>query len=129
MLQWYDFAPKPEDTGRIVVDYETKSGQRELRWDIAGDVKTAQDRGRAWIDPASMQVARIERNLLNIGDFAAWKNTIEQMPYVIGDRQFWLPKLFLTEITWKDTRNTGTFRAEYTNCKKFTTEITIRPQD
>ena len=40
-----------------------------------------------------------------------------------------LPKSFLTEITEKDRRNTGTFLAEYSNCKKFTAEITIRTQD
>jgi hypothetical protein len=126
MLQWYEFAQKPEDAGRVVVDFETKSGQQEMIWDINGDLKAAHDKGRAWIEPATMQVARFERNLLNIGDFSAWKVTIEQTPFVIGDKQFWLPKSFLTEITEKDARNTGTFLAEYTNCKKFTTEIKIR---
>ncbi len=128
-LQWYDFAQKPGETGRIVLEYETKTGQKDLIWDIAGDNKVAHDTGKAWIDSKAMQVARIERNLLNIGDFSAWKITIEQMPFLIGDKEFWLPKSFLTEITEKDRRKTGTFLAEYSDCKKFTAEITIRTQD
>jgi hypothetical protein len=75
-----------------------------------------------------MQVARLERNLLNLGgNESAWKITIDQAPFTIGERQFWLPSRFLTEITERDPKRTGTFLAEYSNCKKFTAEITIRP--
>ena len=98
-------------------------------WDIDGNPRVAHDSGLAWIDPGSMQVARMERNLLNlIKDIAIWKITIDQVSFTIGEKQFWLPKAFLTDITFRDARNTGTFLAEYTNCKKFTTEVTIRPQ-
>jgi len=128
-LQRHDFAQTPEETGLIVLEYETKKAQKDLMWDINGTRKVAHDTGKAWIDSKAMQVARIERNLLNIGDFTAWKITIEQAPFVIGDSEFWLPKSFLTEITEKDPRKTGTFLAEYSNCKKFTAEITIRTQD
>ena len=125
MLQWYDFTQNPEE-GRFVVHYETKKEQKQMIWNINGDLKPAHDTGKAWIDPAAMQVARFERNLLNIGRMSVWKITIEQSPFTIGEGQFWLPKSFLTEITERDPRDTGTFLAEYTNCKKFTTEIQIR---
>lgn len=128
MLRWYDFAEKPEEDSRFVVQYETKKEQREMVWNINGDLKVWHDTGKAWIDPVAMQVARFERNLLNIGRFSAWKMTIDQSPFMIGDRRFWLPRSFLTEITESDPRDTGTFLAEYTGCKKFTTEIQIRVQ-
>jgi len=127
MLRWYDFTQTPEDGG-FVVSFETKKEQREMTWNINGDLKLAHDTGKAWIDPAAMQVARFERSLLNIGQMSVWKITIHQSPFTIGDRQFWLPKSFLTEITERDPRDTGTFLAEYTNCKKFTTEVQIRVQ-
>jgi hypothetical protein len=128
MLRWYDFAQKPEEAGRLIIQYETKPDQREMTWNISGDLKLARDTGKAWIDPVAMQVTRFERNLLNIGRLSTWKITIEQSAFTISDKQFWLPKSFLTEITESDPRNTGTFLAEYTNCKKFTTEIMIRVQ-
>jgi hypothetical protein len=128
-LQWYEFSlgqnPEP---GRLVVHFETKTDQKAMTWNINGDGRLAHDTGQAWIDTSAMQVARLERNLLNLGRYAtAWKITIDQTPFTIGERQFWLPKMFLTEITERDQKNTGTFLAEYSNCKKFTTEISIRP--
>jgi len=128
MLRWYDFTQKSEEGSRLVIQYETKKDQGVMTWNINGDLKAAHDTGKAWIDPLEMQVTRFERNLLNIGRMSAWKITIEQSPFAIGDRQFWLPKSFLTEIAERDPRDTGTFLAEYTNCKKFTTEIQIRVQ-
>ena len=128
MLRWYDFTQKSEEESRLVVQYESKKDPGKMIWNINGDLKAAHDTGKAWIDPLAMQVTRFERNLHNIGRMSAWKITIEQSPFAIGDRQFWLPKSFLTEITERDPRDTGTFLAEYTNCKKFTTEIQIRVQ-
>lgn len=131
-LQWHDFAPgqKTEAPGRTVVQFETTRDQKEMVWDIGGADLTAHDTGQAWIDTASMQVVRLERNLLNLkGKASKWKITIDQAPFVIGEREFWLPKTFLTEITERDPRRTGTFLAEYTNCKKFTAEVTIRVQE
>jgi hypothetical protein len=93
MLQWYDFTQNPEE-GRFVVHYETKKEQKQMIWNINGDLKPAHDTGKAWIDPAAMQVARFERNLLNIGRMSVWKITIEQSPFTIGEGQFWLPKSF-----------------------------------
>jgi hypothetical protein len=129
LLQWYEFALKSgTEADRLVVRFETKKDQKEMIWNINGDSRAAHDTGQAWIDTSSMQVARIERNLLNLGRYASvWKITIDQAPFTIGERQFWLPKMFLTEITERDPQETGTFLAEYSNCKKFTTDITIRP--
>jgi hypothetical protein len=131
-LQWYEFAPgqKAEALRRMVVQFETKKDQKEMVWNINGTALAAHDTGQAWIDTASMQVVRLERNLLNLkGNPSKWKITIDQAPFVIGEKEFWLPKTFLTEITERDPRRTGTFVAEYTNCKKFTAEVTFRVQD
>jgi hypothetical protein len=127
-LQWYEFASGKTDAGRLIVQFETKKEQKSMVWNIDGDQRLAHDTGQAWIDTSSMQVVRMERNLLNLGgNETAWKISINQAPFSFGERQFWLPTMFLTEITQRDPNKTGTFLAEYSNCKKFTTQITIRP--
>ena len=107
MLRWYDFEQKAEESGRLVVQFETKPEQRAMIWNINGDQKVAHDTGTAWIDPEAMQVLRNERNLWNIGSMTGWKITIDQAPFTLGDRKFWLPKSFLTEVREKDPRKKG----------------------
>ena len=127
-LEWYQFVPSPLESGKFKIQFETKQDQKAMTWNIDGDQRLAHDTGHAWIDTSSMQVSRLERNLLNLGGHeTAWKITITQAPFTIGEQQFWLPSMFLTEITERDPKKTGTFLAEYSNCKKFTAEITIRP--
>lgn len=122
----FAFADNPQDSGRWVVQFATKAGSK-LTWDIAGE-RSAKDKGRAWIDPSSMQVARIERSVLNLPrNLSSWTVTVEQQPVVIGDRQYWLPKTFTTEVTERDPSRTATFVAEYSNCKKFTADVSISP--
>jgi hypothetical protein len=128
-LYSYVLAQQADESRRLVIQFETKKDQQGLRWNIFGDIRAADDTGQAWIDPKSMQVVRFERNLHNVGSgFSSWKNTIEQMPVDVKEKQFWVAKTFVTEIVEKDSRSGFTFLAEYSNCKKFTTEITIRPQ-
>jgi hypothetical protein len=125
-LDWYEFA-LGQDTDRLLLRFETKKDQKAMTWNINGAQLLAHDTGQLWIDTSSMQVTRLERNLLNLaGSVSAWKITIDQVPFTIGERKFWLPKTFLTEITERDPRQTGTFLAEYSNCRKFTSEVTIR---
>jgi hypothetical protein len=115
--------------GRLVVDFETRKDQKKIIWDIDGKNLVAHDTGQASIDPTSMQVARLERSLLNLSrDFSSYKVTIDQAPVNLGDRLYWLPKTFFFEIIERDVRNRKSYLAEYSNCKKFTTEITIRVQ-
>jgi hypothetical protein len=114
---------------RNVKQFETKKDQKGVVWNIFGDVRAANDTGQTWIDPKSMQVVRFERNLHNVGSgYSSWKNTIKQMLVDVGEKQYWVAKTFVTEILEKDARSGVSFLAEYANCKKFSAEITIRPQ-
>ena len=120
------FAANPQDSGRWVVQFATKNNSK-LSWDVDGN-RDARDTGKAWIDASSMQVARIERNLLNLPRrLSSWKVTVEQAPVAVGDRQYWLPQTFRTDITERDPKKTSTFVAEYSGCRKFTAEISISP--
>ena len=120
------FDANPQEAGRWVVRFAT-TNQSKLSWDLDGE-RAAKDTGKAWIDASSMQVARLERNLLNLPRrFSLWKVTVEQAPVVVVDRQYWLPQTFRTEVTERDPKKTASFVAEYSNCRKFTTEISVSP--
>jgi hypothetical protein len=130
ILQYHDYAlsPKRETDGSIAVDFETKKDQQKIKWDLDGKALVARDAGTAWIDPASMQVVRIERNFLNLPNRLS-RITLSSRhgPVAIGKNTFWLPQYLRTELTERDPSKTGTFLAEYTNCRKFGAEVQILP--
>ena len=116
------------DEGRLVVNFATKRDQQKLRTFLNGESQVARDRGLAWIDPASYQVVRLERNVLTLpGDVRRLKNTVEYGPTAIGEREFWLPLIMRSGATDRDSRKTKVFLADYTNCKKFVADIKIVP--
>jgi hypothetical protein len=124
----YEFSPKPDTDGRIVVQFETKKDQQKIKWDLDGKVLIARDAGTAWIDPASMQVSRIERSFLNLpGRLSRMTLTSEYHAVTFGKNSFWLPQYLRTDLTERDPSKTGIFLAEYSNCRKFGAEVTIRP--
>jgi hypothetical protein len=130
ILQYHDYtlSMKRETDGRIAVDFETKKDQQKIKWDLDGKTLVARDAGTAWIDPASMQVVRIERNFLNLPNrLSRMILSSEYGSVTIGKNSFWLPQYLRTELTERDPSKTGTFLAEYTNCRKFGAEVQILP--
>jgi hypothetical protein len=116
------------DEGRLVVNFATKRDQQKLRTFLNGESQVARDTGTAWIDPASYQVVRLERNFLALPrDLRRLKNTVQYGPTAIGDREFWLPLIMRSDATDRDSRKTKVFLADYTNCKKFVAEIKLVP--
>lgn len=129
ILQFHDytFVPKAAD-GILVVQYQTKSDQKEIEWDLNGKALVARDAGTAWIDTATMQVARIERSFLNLpSGLTRMVASSEYGPVTIGKNTFWLPKYLRVETAERDPRKTGLFLAEYSNCRKFGAEVTLLP--
>jgi hypothetical protein len=117
------------DEGRLVIEFATKKDQQKLRTFLNGESQVARDSGMAWIDPASYQVVRLERNFLTLPrDVRRLKNTVEYGPTAIGEREFWLPLIMRSDAADRDTRKTNVFLADYTNCKKFMADIKIVPQ-
>jgi hypothetical protein len=122
----YALDPSLDEGSRLAVHFETKEGQREVRYFMNGEGLTNKDTGTAWIDSNSMQVARLQRSFLSLPrGLRQLSNTVEYGPTMIGDRQFWLPRAMKTDTT--ETKTNKTFVAEYTNCKKFVADIRIVP--
>lgn len=124
----YDLDSRPDSAGRLIIRFTTKENQRELRTMLNGEGLINKDSGTAWIDPDTLQVERLEREFFSLPRaLKQLQNTVEYGPTVIGDRQFWLPRSMRTDVTDRNPKSTKTFLAEYTNCKKFTTDIKIVP--
>ena len=125
----YGLSPKPEENGRLVIQFATKKDQQEIKWPLDGKPLVARDSGTAWIDIASMQAVRIERNFFNLPPrHMRLKAMSDFKPVTIGDRQFWLPTNLRVETTERDPRKTNLFLAEYSDCKKFGADVTILPR-
>jgi hypothetical protein len=115
---------KPGVPGQLVVQFTTTENQRKLFWAFDGDDRVARDAGTALIDSASMQVVRIERSLRNLPPtLSRWSITVNQGPFVIGEKQFWLPKVLQAEVTRRDSRKSALFVSEYSNCRTFAAKI------
>ena len=130
LLQYHDYtlAPQRDRDGRMAILFETKKDQQEIKWDFGGKAIVARDAGTAWIDPASTQVARIERSFFNIPNhFSHMTLSSEYRPVTIGKNSFWLPQYLRADLTERDPSKTGIFLAEYSNCRKFGAEVQILP--
>jgi len=124
----YTAGPKVAENGKLSVSFETKKDQQDVKWDLAGKNLVARDSGSAWIDTASSQVAQIERKFLNLpGSLSSMTASSEYGPVAIGPNTFWLPRYVRMESVERDTRKSGVYLAEYSNCKKFGAEVTLVP--
>jgi hypothetical protein len=131
LLQAYNYSLEAAEPGRIILQFETKKDQDALKWTLNGETRVAIDTGKAWIDPRSMQVVHIERHFFNLPrTLTRLVITSDYEPVTIDEKQFWLPKSFHAEGENPSREKTRTFlyTAEFTNCRKFGSEIRLVPQ-
>jgi len=124
----FAFGPKASSDGTLAVQFETKKDQQRIKWDLGGKSLVARDAGIAWIDTASMQVARIERNFLNLPNgLSRMSASSDYGPVTIGKNTFWLPRTLRIDTSERDPRKTGQYLAEYSNCRKYGAEVSFQP--
>jgi hypothetical protein len=127
----YKLAGTDSVRGRPALRIEFASRDNQKSLIIAFDQKPflARDTGKAWIDPDSMQVVRLELRLLNMPGVEAFSTSTDYEALVLDDRQFWLPKtVFAESIGGKGRKSSyaANFTAEYTDCRKFEVTVKIR---
>jgi hypothetical protein len=109
----------------LVIEFFTKEGQKEIGMDLNGKWFPQKDSGKAWIDPDSMQVARLEYRVANApSSFSQWSFSVEYASVLIGGQPFWMPKTVRSEISRppsgkRSDEKARRFVAEYTNYRKF----------
>ncbi len=105
----------------LVIAFTTRPGQQEIGASFGRGSFLVEDTGKSWIDPECMQVARLERQIVNVpSSYRLWSMSVDYAQVPIGGKPFWMPKAVRSEIrrNASDTQP-GRFVAEYTNYRKF----------
>jgi hypothetical protein len=119
---------KPQDSENVLIRFKTKTGQRQLGEIINGHAFFSNDIGKALIDVRTMQVLRLERQSLdNPPPFASTSTVVAYGPVSIGEREFWMPQTVRSEVIERNSKKTALYTAEYTDCRKFTATVELKP--
>ena len=122
----------------LAVEFATKPGQTEIKQTFfrkqmlyyTSDVRSEKDTGKAWIDPESMQVVRLERHYLNLpSTVRSLMVSTEYAKVTIDRKPYWMPKTVRAENV--ENRNSKPpanefWIAEYSNYRKFAVSAGIR---
>ena len=124
----YELEQELDQNGRLVIHFRTRKNQQSLRSILNGEYLIDNDTGTAWIDVQKMQVVRLQRDFLMLPIKLKWlRDSVDYGPVTIDGREFWLPHTMRSDAGEWDAKDTSTFIAEYTNCKKFVADIKFVP--
>jgi hypothetical protein len=113
-------------TPAMVIEYATKKGQTSLLFEVKGKKVIVKDTGKAWIDPVTMQVLRLERHFLDFPTFSSFATFIDYGETKIGGKTFWMPKTVRAEATDDQAaKNKVEYIAEYSKCRRFTADVEL----
>jgi hypothetical protein len=123
---------KVGDRSALVITFETRADQKALlHREALGGLTILQGKGKAWIDPESMNIIRLELQHLNHlnpefkeGLLAV---SVDYAEVVINGRKFWMPKMVKAEQTVPNPKVpvTGQYIAEYSNYHQFNVSVKI----
>jgi len=119
----YALAPAKRDES-YVVGFATKPGKH------ANCLFTEESSGRVFIDPATMQVKRMElivpHHTILPQTVGVWRIQIDYAPVLLDGRTFWMPATIISTAvsTYDDYETEWAFNAAYSNYHKL--EVTSR---
>jgi hypothetical protein len=114
----------------LVIKFETRSGQKRLLYrDLFGQSAYLNGRGKAWIDPDSMNVVRLELRYLDppAGE-GELEVSVDYAPVMIKDKTFWMPRLVTAGQTIPNAKVPvgGQYIAKYSNYHHFNVSVHFR---
>ena len=121
---------KVDEDVAVVIKFETKKGQTALlHRELFGSQYVMKGSGTAWIDPASMNVVRLELQYLDPPvPEGVLVVRIDYAEVAINEKKFWMPKTLTAEQTVPNPKVPvgGQYIAEYSNYQQFkvSTKIT-----
>lgn len=121
VAEYRNYRLEPESRGLLVIAFETKKGQTGIGAYTGGRKFLAKDSGKAWIDPKTMQVVRLETLVVNgPTKLPYWLTQVDFAAVHIEGRPFWLPVTVRSSLRKKpNLAPERTFLAEYENYRKF----------
>jgi hypothetical protein len=92
---------KVDEDVAVVIKFETKKGQTALlHREMFGSQYVMKGSGKAWIDPASMNVVRLELQYLDPPvPEGVLTVRVDYAEVVISEKKFWMPKTLTAEQT------------------------------
>jgi len=123
----------------LALEFSTREGQTELIQDFwhGGPLGSrrkslpSRDTGKAWLDPRTMQVVRLETSHLNLPPWVqSEKVSTDYAPVILDGKPFWMPKSTRAEDV-EPSHNPklpayNTCIAEYGDYRKFEASAAIR---
>ncbi len=113
----------------LVIQFATKPGQTGLSFEFLGMELASRDTGKAWIDPASMHVVRLERRYLNLPQpYSALNVWVSYAPVLLNGKTFWMPKTVRVQEVFARSKKpiTAEYVAEYSDYQKFDVSVKIK---
>ena len=121
---------KVDDKPALVLKFETRKGQDALlHRELFGTQYVMKGSGKAWIDPASMNVLRLELQYLDPPmPEGVLSLSVDYAPVVIDGKTFWMPKTVTAEQTVPNPKMPvgGQYVAEYSNYQEFKVSVRMK---
>jgi hypothetical protein len=114
------------DREAIVIEFATRQGQKNLKFDFYGKAYLENDKGKAWIDKESLRVLRLERQYLNVpkGETPITA-TVDYGEVFIDGQPYWMPLTVKAEQLKGRRGQNAEYLAEYRNYRKFEAKSSI----
>ena len=107
-------------TPAISISYATRPNARKDQF-CPGPEKES---GRAWIDPVSFHLLRIEmrtpNHAMDASTLAMWTWAVDYAPVTFDNKEFWVPQTIATKARGNDIPVVWSFAATYSNYHKLT---------
>ncbi len=114
---------KLDEDVALVIKFETKKGQTALlHRELFGSQYVMKGSGKAWIDPSSMNVVRLELQYLDPPvPEGVLTVRVDYAEVVINEKKFWMPETLTAEQTVPNPKAPvgGQYIAEYSNYQQF----------
>jgi hypothetical protein len=109
----------------LVLKFETRRAQKRLLYhDLFNRQAYLKGKGKAWIDPDTMNVLRFEFHYQNSQSAVGGLDvTVEYAPVTIQDKIFWMPQLVTANQEVPNSRSSVRYVAAYSNYHHFNVSI------
>lgn len=109
-----------------VLEFHSDPIRPHQYYEFGGKQILSRQKGEAWIDAGTLQVAKIAFTELNLPeDVAEMRYEVTYSPVKLGDEEFWLPSMARTEMRSRKGATLSTAEHRLSDYHKFSGEIKV----